>query len=281
MTYIDYPNKKQKHPHYEHRTEKLDQKNSNFSDRKFHHVRKVSTHKKILKSLGRIGMCLNYKTESSIRIEDLDKVCLILINDYDAIRKRDLGVGPLNDGYLVGLKHIRNGFKVFYLYDPKKEVFQNYLIFFLKNTREYLTVFYSGRSCNCGIDFYVGSLSKETIGDIISVNSNGKAHVLFITDCPAGGPVFDINIINDEDSPTRNLSSFYVEKLYDPESKRSKRTHGIFTYYFFKNAGNTPSITPSKMVEQISPQVKRFGEIVRCDVSDHHLSNSPIFNTKN
>ena len=55
MSYVDTPDKKQKHPHYEHRTTKLDRKDNEFSSKKFQQVRKVSTHKNLLKSFGRIG----------------------------------------------------------------------------------------------------------------------------------------------------------------------------------------------------------------------------------
>ena len=133
MSYVDHPEKRQKHPHYEHRTQKLDRKDNEFSSKKFHQVRKVSTHKKLLRSFGRIGMCLNEKSTDSIPIGDLDKVCFILINDYDNDKDYDLGVGPLNDGYLIGLKHHRFGFKVFYLYNPRSDLFTSFLGFFIKN----------------------------------------------------------------------------------------------------------------------------------------------------
>ena len=158
MIYIDYPNKKQKHPHYEHRTEKLDSKKSLFSTFRFQIARKVSTHRKILKSFGRIGMKLNKKDTSFICPTDLDKVCFILMNDYDDIKKKDLGVGPLNDGYLIAHKLFQRGFKIFYLYDCIKEEFSQFLAFFLKNTQKELTVYYSGRSCNGGIVFFYGFL---------------------------------------------------------------------------------------------------------------------------
>ena len=277
MTYIDFPNKKQKHPHYEHRSEKLDLKNSLFTSRRFHCVRKVSTKKKMLDSFGRISMHLNKKETSYVSTKDLDKVCFILINDYDDLRKKDLGVGPLNDGYLVAIKHFRRGYKVFYLYDPLPEDFSNFLAFFLNYTQKELTVYYTGRSINGGIQFLFGFLSREEIGDIISINSNRKAKVVFLTDCPQDGSVFDINVIADKNSPSKYLMSFYVEKLFDPESKESKRTHGICTYYFCKIIEHSPDITPQKLVDQMSSSIKRFKEIFRCDISEHELLNKPIF----
>ena len=120
MTYVDTPDKKQKHPHYEHQTAKLNAKDNEFSNKEFQKIRKDSTHKHMIKSFGRIGMCLNNKNSSSIPTNELNKVCLILINTYED-EDTDLGVGPLNDGYLIGLKHHRLGYTIFYLYNPKCE----------------------------------------------------------------------------------------------------------------------------------------------------------------
>ena len=96
MLYIDEPDKKQKKPKYEQRTTKLDQKDNEFTCKKFQEIRKLSTHKKLLESFRRIGMCLNNKYMSSIPLQNLDKVCFILMNDYNEEDSR-LGVGPMMD----------------------------------------------------------------------------------------------------------------------------------------------------------------------------------------
>ncbi|KAK8865079.1 hypothetical protein M9Y10_010611 [Tritrichomonas musculus] len=61
-------------------------------------------------------MCLNEKSPSVIPTEDLRRVCMVLIKDTDQVDK-ELGVVPLNDGYLIGLKHHRLGFKIMFLDD--------------------------------------------------------------------------------------------------------------------------------------------------------------------
>ena len=268
MSYVDTPDKKQKHPHYEHRTEKLDRKDNNFSSKEFQQVRKVSTRKDLIKSFGRIGMCLNNKLITSIPTEDLRKVCFILMNDFDE-KEKDLGVGPLNDGYLIGLKHHRLGFKVMYLYNSGR--FTTFLDFFLKYTTQALTVFYSGREHNTeGIEFKDGFLSKSSINEVISKNTNKDIHVMFITDTLGGGSIFDIN-----NSP--NMISFYVEKTGDVDSKEVKKTHGIFTYYFCKITSECPSINPDRLIERINPSISRFGEIFKCEMGNKEQSEKPIF----
>ncbi|KAK8894827.1 hypothetical protein M9Y10_023265 [Tritrichomonas musculus] len=270
MQYVDTPDRKQKHPHYEHRSTKLDLKDNEFTSKQFQKVRKVSTHKILLKSFGRIGMCLNDKSSSIIQISDLNKVCFILINDYDE-EDKELGVGPLNDGYLVGLKHHRLGFKVFYLYNSRSEEFTTFLGFFMKNTSQALTVFYSGRDDNSeGIEFNNGSLSKSYINETITSNCNGKARVMFITDCLGGGSVFDID-------GCTNTISFSVKKIGDIESKEVKRSHGIFTYYFCKITSDCPNITPNRLIERMNPSLNRFNEEFDCEFTNKELSEKPIF----
>ena len=270
MSYVDTPDRKQKHPHYEHRTAKLDRKDHEFKSKKFQHIRKVSTHKNLIKSFGRIGMCLNGKQTTEIPTTELDKICFILINDYDE-EDKELGVGPLNDGYLVGLKHHRLGFKVFYLYNSESEEFLQFLSFFMENTTKALTVFYSGRDDNCeGIEFNKSTLSKNSISEIITSNNNHEVRVIFITDSLGGGSVFDIE-------GCQNAISFSVKKSGEIENKEIQRTHGIFTYYFCKITSDCPSITPNRLVERMTPSLSRFNEVFTCEFNNKELGESPIF----
>lgn len=283
MEYVDSPNKRQKHPHYEHRTQKLDYKDNHFSSKKFQQVRrKASTPKKLLKSFGRIGMCLNGKSTESINVEGLDHVCFVLVNDYENDKDKYLGAGPLNDGYLIALKEKRLGFKIFYFHNPRSDEFTSFLGFFVKNTSKALTVFYSGRdsmtSGTHGVEFDQGSLSTGVIGDIISQNCNRKAHVMFITDCCNGGSVFEIDTVDPNTNLTpSNYLSFYVKKTASPESKECRRSHGIFTYYFCKFITENPSITPNRLIDRMNVSLKRFGETLACTISEPKLAESPIF----
>lgn len=272
MSYVDAPNKKQKHPHYEHRTKKLDQKDNQFTSKKFHHIRKYSTHKKIIKAFGRIGMCLNNKPASSIPTGDLDKICFILINDYDDEDGNKLGVGPLNDGYLVGLKHHRLGYKIFYLYNPSSNEFENLLPFFMKNTEDQLTVFYSGRvDDQNGIQFCNhDTLSKSEISEIVLKNNTGSNKVVFVSDCLGGGSVFAIN-------GGYNMVSFFVNKSGSSESKENIRSQGIFTYYFCKFIYECPHISPNRLIERMNASMNRFNKVSTCEFTNEELGENQIF----
>ncbi|KAK8848170.1 hypothetical protein M9Y10_019226 [Tritrichomonas musculus] len=311
MSYVDTPGKKQKHPHYEHQTSKLEKKDNHFSSKKFHHIRKVSTHKELIKSFGRIGMCLNDKQIHTIPVGDLNKVCFILVNDYDMdyewiseenknryvyktkeekkvekierkeMKRKELGVGPLNDGYLVGLKHHRLGFKVFYLYNTKCEQFTNYLEFFIKHTTKSLTVYYSGRGNNEGIEFNNNAiLKKEMIKNIISNNYNNEAatHIVLISENYEGGNLFEFE---KENGSNKNIITLSVQKCKNIEKidKENKRSHGIFTYYLCKMIAESPNITPKRLKERIEISLSRFNETIICECSNGNLYEAPIFPT--
>lgn len=272
MTYVDLPDKKQKESQYEQQLIKLDSKNNEFSSKKFQKFRKLSKQKKLLNSFQRIGMCLNQKYVQSIPIQNLTKVCFILINDYDEEEDR-LGVGPLNDGYLIGLKHFKIGYKVFYLYNCPMHEFPYCFGFFLRNTKEKLTVFYSGRDDKMmgGIEFENGTLFTEELTEVINKYSNKNLQVTYITDITSSGSVFNIN--NES-----NAISFYVNKTTKKKQpKEVMLTHGIFTYYFCKITNCNPDVTPNQIVDQMNPLLSRFGEELKIDCSNKELSECPIF----
>ncbi|KAK8896820.1 hypothetical protein M9Y10_014741 [Tritrichomonas musculus] len=277
--FYDKPMKQQKHPHFEHRGAKLYRKNNEFSEKKFQRVRRVSRKSKLVHSFQRIGKCLNEENVANIPTDNLSKVCLILINNYEH-DKHDPKIGAMNDGYLIGLYHHRLGFKVFYLYNCESSKYPECLEFFLKYTLGQLTVFYSGRDTikngSHGIEFKDNSISCNEFGRLIADNYNGRCKAVFISDCTSGGSVFDIKTVQNSSAPSKVLS-FYVNKTTDPDSKEGRRSHGIFTYYWCKILYECPNITPKRLNERMDASVKRFNENFVCECTDPNLENQPIF----
>lgn len=272
MANVESTNEKQNDQHHKTSISDKCNKNNEFSEHKNQQIRKISTQQSILKSLGRIGICLNDKHASFIQTTNLEKVCFILIN----IRENDdseLGFGSLNDGYIVALKHHRNEFNVFYLYNPSSDEFSEFFCFFLKNVKQALTVFYSGIGSNDkdGIEFKNDVISKSSINKFILQECEVKKQVLFITDCIDGGTVFDIRGIDNES----NLISFSVTK--SNEFEENKRPHGIFTYYFCKITSDFPNITPCTLIDRMNPQLQLFNQVFSCQTSKTELFKKPIF----
>lgn len=273
MACYETPKEKCNNYNLENCSNNADIKDSKLRSNKYQQNTKSLTQQTILKSLGRIGICLNEKQTTSISANDLNKVCFILINIQDNDNNNELGFDSLNDGYLVGLKHHRHEYKVFYLYNPSSSEFSSFLCFFLKNTKQALTVFYSGRGSNDkeGIEFKDDAISKSSINHFILHECEGNKQVMFITDCINGGSVFDISGVDRE----LNLISFSVSK--SNFSDENKRPHGIFTYYFCKLTNDFPNITPSRLIERMNPQLHLFNQNFSCQTSKTELFNRPVF----
>lgn len=258
---------KKKSQNYENKAIKLDKKNNLFTSRKFQHIRNDSSRKKILKSLDSFSICLTNKTITDIPDSKFEKVCFILINDFE----KDLGVGPLNDGYLIALNHHRLGYKIFYLYNSLYLEFISYLWYFLENTTDFLTVFYTGKNTKGqGIEFTDGVLTKSSIGKIISTHCNGKSRILLITDSLNGESVFDIE-------GGKNIISFSVRKERIDETKRNRRSHGIFTYYLCKLINDQQNITPDELEKKMNSFLERFNEVFISETTNIKLLKKPIF----
>lgn len=278
MTYVDRPDKKEKRIHYEKRIGKMDE-HYFFTPKDFHELRKISTHKKLIKAFTRIAMRLNDLTPDDLPPGNLDRVCFLLINDYEKDKFNELGVGPLNDGYLFGINQYRMDFNVFYLYNPTSVEYSTFLDFFMKKTQKCLTVYFSGRNSdgNQGILFSKDILAKDTINDIIASGCNGKAHYIFIDDCLTGGTIFDIPSIIKQNKPIKNLISISIDKSSTPGYKQGKRTHGLLTFYLCKSVSEKPDINPNELIEKMNLEFRRFKLKFECSITDQELANMPVF----
>lgn len=230
----------------------------------------------LLRTLNKFTICLNSRTIENIMYYNLSRVCFILINSYEN-ENHDLGIGPLNDGIHIGLYYHRLHYKVFYLYNPHSDQFINYLEFFLKNTTKALTVFYSGYdSANSRIheiNFKNGQLSSNVVEKSISENYNGKSKVILITNSFNGGSVFDIHSINHfNNNKSSDIISFWVKK----EKNETKKSHGIFIYYFCKIINDSPNISPKDLAEKINPSINSFNEYLKYEVSNQDLIETPL-----
>lgn len=220
-------------------------------------------------------MCLNGKPVDHFQASTFEKTCFLLINDYEDKHKYELGVGPLNDGYLMALRLHKLGFNIFYLYNPQSEEFGQYLAFFVKNTTKQLTVFYSGRvtNKNTGISFSYTALVKESIAKIVEENYNGETKLVFITDSLGSGPAFAVN-----SGPHKNMTSISAVKKGKPTNEDLVKKQGIFTYYLCKVLNECPTISPNQLAEKMNNSLSRFDEELRCENSDDTTANAPLYN---
>lgn len=288
MEYVDRPDKKQKDFEYARTVHKLD--DETFSEKKFQRKRKISTKETLCKSFGRIGMCVNGKSPDSIPVEGLDKVCFVICNTYSRPEYK-LGVGPLNDGYMVALAQHHQEAKVFFLHNPNHDEVLRFIGYFLKYTRELLTIYYSGRSAtlrnhsngkSSGNDSAMvlndGYVFDSELNQLLYEYLNETTRVILIADCCNQSRIWNLH---NPLKPKEYLSGqvILITVGIDPqaESKACSKAHGIFTYLLCKNLEMTPRITAKELAERISTHLKRFNEIVITDATVSDLLYDSLY----
>lgn len=215
---------------------KLDSNNNCLSENKNEQARKITTQKKLLKSFKKIGKCLNHSNCKEISSCKFDKVCLILISNFNN-NKENPHIGSLNDGYLFGLYHYRLGFNVFYLYGTNRKELNDYIQQFIANTKENLTIFHSGSNQN-EIKFN-------------PFERTGNCKIVLVSDCKKDKSLFDIeNITKTNAKNQSDILSFHVDEI----------THGIFVYYYCRIIYNDPNISDKRVIEKLNSSLSRFKE---------------------
>ena len=122
------------------------------------------------------------------------------------------------------------------------------------------------------------TVTSNQFGQLIARDNNGKCKVVFVSDCAAGGSVFDIQLVNKVNNPNPSeMLSFAVSKLTDPNSKQGRRSHGLLTYYFCKILYDDPSISANRLVERLNAFLGRFGSAVSCDTTSQLILNEEMY----
>lgn len=281
--FIDEPEKPEKHSIYIHKVVKLDNKNNQFSEKKFQHVRQISNSKEIISSFRRIGMYLNKKEIYQLPQGNIDKVCFILINNYEKDTET-LGVGPLNDAYLFALIHHKLNYKIVFLYNPSKITFVTSLEYFLLHTTNSLTFYYTGKDSlsrikkmDHGILFrgMNETFSNTDFAHLVSEKSNGKARILIVSDCTNDDYIFNIKAAKKAKNPTEIVSFSVVKAFMNPKQKR--KSQGLLTYYFCKLLRQFPNSSPNQMTRYLNVSMQRFKQVVSANLSNESLSEQPLF----
>lgn len=282
---------------YEKKTERLE---LNFPKSDFVKARRSSTISKSLQALKSVGTHLNSKKFDFISKDDLDRVCFVIVNTYKK-QNFHLGVGPMNDAYIVASNHHRRGYKVFFLHNSTCDEFLTYLKFFIQYTQISLTVFYAGRTTSIqkeikqndsgsleqkknklvkAMIFEQGYVIDNDIGILLANFKRNQAKFVFISDCCHGGPIWEFDspnfcLLNLPD----NIISISVEN--DEEisdyDKLLITNDGIFTIWFWRISNEYPSVTPCQLKEKIAPQLKKFGLSVVYHSTSNNLYKEPIF----
>lgn len=279
---------------YEKKMQKL---NNHFREEKFAKYRNSSSVRKDLKAFCKIGKYLNDKKPFSISKEKLDKVCFLIINTYNR-KTYKLGSGPINDGYMVAKLHHSRGYQVYFLHNPSKNLFAIFTEFFLKNTKESLTIFYEGRSTTFvgtegdvikgqsdALVFELNYLKDEEMGKILANNNNKDCKVVLINNCCNGPSIWrlDLPCFKKFNLPPNITSISAVNQLpqdsQDSTKKNEKKnanTDGIFIYYFLKCENKNPNITPDQIADEINGEMNKHGLSLYYYSTKGNLDSQPL-----
>lgn len=277
---------------------KLYKLNNNFRKEKLAKYRNSSSVHKDLKAFCKIGKYLNDKKPYSLPRDNLSKVCFLIINTYNR-KTYKLGSGPINDGYMIAKLHHNRGYQVYFLHNPTRDQFKQFAAFFLKFTKESLTIFYEGRSttlvgtegdviqgqCDAMV-FDLNYVKDAEMGKTLENNANPDCKVVLISNCCNGPSIWCL------DSPcyqnynlSPNIISISAVKQLpkdnnDEPSKRkdskSNDTEGIFIYYLLKCEVQNPNITPNQISELINPELNKYGLSLYYYSTASNLDSKPL-----
>lgn len=274
--------------------------NLNFTQQEWdnaHNSGSISNQEQAVENVGSdqpLGCDLSKMTELPT---DLSRCVLICCNTYTR-PDYSLGVGPMNDALSVASYMKQIGFDLYFMHNPKSKDFLKYLRHFIKNTKEYLVVYYTGHGGSVkdlngdeddGKDEALVFDDKFLIDDDLAdaIASSGKPEssiICLINDCCHSGTIYDLKpgLYNGKKMPS-NIYSLSAAR----DSQTAKQTsvggkdQGIFTFYLFKILSTYPDLTPTSLEPRINQYLKKFDQNYVCSATSPEVLNEPIFSLKN
>jgi len=220
------------------------------------------------------------------------KAALICINNYVGTRL-DLGNGPLNDGYYIAKTVKEFGYDIYYMINPRKSTFLNFLGRFLESIEKQLVVFYVGHGTRTadisgdetdGFDeamvFVDGNLVDDTLVETLENFKNRSSRVILITDACHSGSIWDIQgaSIKGRRIPPNIMS---ISAANDSQTAKQtfleKEDQGIFSYNFRKTVKSSSNISANELKKQMTTQLRKFGQTVTLAESFPGMTSEPIF----
>ena len=266
---------------------------NNFTKADFQDKRNSNSIEEALRNLALYGTDvteLNLEKKLKVRTP-FKKACLICCNHYTKPAYK-LGVGPINDSCTVAENHKKRGYENFYLVNPTPERFLDLLAFFLHNTKEALTVFFTGHGAQVkdrngdeddGFDeamvFDSGHIIDDDLLVLVEDSCPKNLRLFLLTDCCHSGSIWDLQSEKDPKKLPPNVLSVSAAK----DSQTAKQTHmnqkdqGIFTYYFWKVLNAKPQITPKQLEALINKPMQKFNQHYTYFPSRPELADKPFF----
>jgi hypothetical protein len=185
---------------------------------------------------------------------------------------------------------------VYYLHDPPKAIFLEWLRKFLQVTREYFTVYFSGHGGQVsdlngdeddGMDeamvFPDGYIIDDDLSLILRRNCSGITRVLLLTDCCHSGTIWDIP--EDVKIAMQMFPANILSISSSSDSQLSKQASGVggvqgdqglFTYFMFTALRDNRNLTPTQLFTKLDPVLRKFEQTMSFQATRPELIEMPI-----
>ena len=266
----------------------LSQLGMDFSKEEWTNARKDGEVETALETMKTYATDLATMTEKSMP-SSLQRVVFLCVNTYTD-PSVTLGVGPMNDGINVADSMAKYGnWKLYFLHNPKKDLYLQWLDFFLKNTKTQLITYYTGHGTQLDSNdaqendnkdeayyFEDGTVSDNVLAQHLMDNkTNESLRCLLLSDCCHSGTIWDLN----KSGMPANIMSISAAK----DSQTAKQTEvegdeqGIFTFYFFKFLEQDKTLTPNQLQEKMLQYLSKFDQNFTKQTTTEALNDQAVF----
>lgn len=224
----------------------------------------------------------------------MGRTCLICVNNYTSARL-SLGVGPLSDALTIAKSAQKCGMDVYYLHNPRRQVFLNYLDKFFQICGKALFFYYVGHGtyekCTHGTheevddmdEAYVfedGNIIDDILLDHLIANKHPKSTLILISDSCHSGTVWDL----DDDSkqvPPRCIS---ISAANDNQTAKQlvidRVEQGAFTINMYKILKANINLTAREFQTKMNAILKQYQQGVYLDTSSPEMLDEALFQPK-
>lgn len=221
-----------------------------------------------------------------------DKACFICVNTYTSYRL-NLGTGPINDAVNIAKCVKPFGYEVYFVHNPHRRTFLQYLDKFFSATQKNLVFFYVGHGTyqtdkngdeadgqDEAFVFDDGNITDDELVTHLIDNKNPNNVVTLITDACHSGTIWDLQ---GGDVKGRRLPDKVISISAASDSQTAKQTsinraeQGIFTYNLTKTVKKNPCITPNELKTTLRKALRTYGQTFTVGTTSQELLTQPLF----
>lgn len=261
-----------------------------FKPEEFVELRTNNTEESALAQLKELATELTESNKSTVK--NNERACFICCNNYSK-ESYILGVGPINDSVTVAANHKFMGYTVYFLHNPKANLFLEYLKILIQKTTEYLTAYYTGHGSSVSdkqsdeadgnyevLIFDDSYIRDDKLAEVVRVNVNGKTKIILLNDCCHSGTIYDIP--TDMTEAAKFPANIICLSAADDDEtakqgKQGSNDQGFFTFFAFQEIRRNRAITPEEIKNRVSSLLVNYHQCVVVTTTREELIKQPLF----